>query len=127
MGIGLVALSLLRMTNRPCHLAAARCLTGCSGPLLCSQSCQSSSFPLGRSVQLRRLTDAYHICWRTMEVCGRECVCVGNNYNYVPFNYYVPNNIFEGLFSKLSENHSIASTVLKLWLLKDVQLHPPSV
>ncbi len=27
--------------------------------------------------ELRRLTDAYHICWRTMEVCGRECgVCV---------------------------------------------------
>ncbi len=24
--------------------------------------------------ELRRLTDAYHIYWRTMEVCGRECV-----------------------------------------------------
>ncbi len=36
---------------------------------------------------------------------------------------------FEIHFSKLSENHKyeyvdIGSTVLKLWLLKDVQLHP---
>ena len=35
---------------------------------------------------------------------------------------------FERSLSKLSENHKnidIGSTVLKLWLLEDVQLHPP--
>ncbi len=37
------------------------------------------------------------------------------------------NTSFERYFSKLSENHKnvdIGSTVLKLWLLKGVQLHP---
>ncbi len=48
--------------------------------------------------------------------------------NYGPDEIMDLNTPFERSLSKLSENHKnfdIGSTVLKLWLLKDVQLPPP--
>ncbi len=47
--------------------------------------------------------------------------------NYGPDEILDWNTPFERYFSKLSENSKIfdiGSTVLKLWLLKDVQLYP---
>ncbi len=43
--------------------------------------------------------------------------------NYGPNKILDFNTSFERYFSKLSENDNIFDIVLKLWLLKDVQLH----
>ncbi len=52
------------------------------------------------------------------------------NENYHPNKILDWNTSFERSFSKLSENHKnfeFGSIILKLWLLKDVQLHPPLI
>ncbi len=45
--------------------------------------------------------------------------------NYGPNKMLDLNTPFKRSLSKLSENFDIGSTILKLWLLKDVQLQPP--
>ena len=48
--------------------------------------------------------------------------------NYVPNQILDFNTSFERYLSKLSEDNNIfeiGSSELKLWLLEDVQLHPP--